>query len=175
MNTTQLIILHNDCMVDLSPSCVHNSEKVLWVLTNLTVFSRSKVQFELTSWYSQMSINWSTPQKTPFLYSTSKRHVKPCIMTWWFYIHAHYHWLPQRPGFGALHSLWYVVIDEAMEIGILKYCLVVFFSFLYNVSNYNTASKTPSGMFLRLPNVHIFHIFTFTVYISRHVRSNVSG
>lgn len=46
--------------------------------------------------------------------------------------------------------------------------MFVFFSFLYNVSNYNTASKkkkkTPSGMFLRLPNVHICHIFTFTVY-----------
>lgn len=171
MNTTQLIILHNDCMVDLSPSCVHNSEKVLWVLTYLTVFSRSKVQFELTSWYSRMSINWSTPQRTPFLYSTSKRHVKPCIMTWWFYIHAHYHWLPQRPGFGALHSLWYVVIDEAMEIGILKYCLdVVVFSLFFTM--YLTTilpQKTPSGMFLRLLNVHIFHIFTFTVYISRHV------
>lgn len=80
------------------------------------------------------------------------------------FIHAHDRCLPQRPGFGDLHSLWYVVIDEPMEIVILKYCPGVFFSFLYNVSNYNTASKTPTGMFLRLPNVHIFHIFTFTVY-----------
>lgn len=27
MNTTQLIILHNDCMVELWSSCVHNSEQ----------------------------------------------------------------------------------------------------------------------------------------------------
>lgn len=27
MNTTQHIILHNDCMVELRSSCVHNSEQ----------------------------------------------------------------------------------------------------------------------------------------------------
>lgn len=83
------------------------------------------------------------------------------------YIHAHDCCLSQQSGFGDLHSLWYVVIDEAMEIVILKYCpgVFFFFSFLYNVSNYNTASKKhPQVCFLSIPNVHIFHIFTFTVY-----------
>lgn len=94
------------------------------------------------------------------------------------HIHAHKHRLPQRSRFGDLRSLWYVVIDEAIETVILKYwpgfiCsfFLSFFNFiLYNVSNYNTASKTPTVLFLSLPNEDIFHIFTFTVYhIGRHV------
>lgn len=81
------------------------------------------------------------------------------------YIHAHDRCLPQWSGFGDLHSLWYVVIDEAMEIVILKYCPGVFFSLFFTMYLTTTLpQKTPTGMFLNLPNVHIFHIFTFTVY-----------
>lgn len=79
-------------------------------------------------------------------------------------------------GFGDLHSLWYVVREEAMEIVILKCCSDVF-SLLYNVSNYNTTSKIHRGVcVLRLTNVHIFHIFTFTVCdISVGMWDHVSG
>lgn len=81
------------------------------------------------------------------------------------YIHAHDRCLPQWSGFGDLHSLWYVVIDEAMEIVILKYCPGGFFSLFFTMYLTTTLpQKTPTGMFLSLPNVHIFHIFTFTVY-----------
>lgn len=52
-----------------------------------------------------------------------------------------------------------------MEIGILKYCSGVFVSFIYNVSNYNTVSKTPTGMFFEITKCTYFsHLYTFTVY-----------
>lgn len=98
------------------------------------------------------------------LYPSSERHVSPCRMTWWLFLSMHVTTGSHSGlGFGDLHSLWYVVREEAMEIVILKCCSDVF-SLLYNVSNYNTASKIHRGVcVLRLTNVHIFHIFTFTV------------
>lgn len=40
-----------------------------------------------------------------------------------------------------------------------------FFSLFFTMFLTTTRpQKTPTGMFLSLPNVHIFHIFTFTVY-----------
>lgn len=83
------------------------------------------------------------------------------------YIHAHKRRLPRRSGCGDSHSLWYVVFRRGRgnsDPKILSCFFFCLFVFLNNVSNYNTASKTPIGMFLSLPNVHIFHIFTFIVW-----------
>lgn len=169
MNTTQLIILHNDCMVELWSSCVHNSEHYYEFLLS-KLFSvtqkfnwmkkkkKKKRSFFCLKWVPTGRLHRGSP-----LYTLPLKDMWVPVDDMVVYIHARDHCLPQRSRSGDLHSLWYVVIDEAMEIVILKYCF--FSSFLYNVSNYNTASKkTPTGMFLRLPNVHIFHIFTFTVY-----------
>ena len=110
-----------------------------------------------------MSANWSAPQRIPSLYSTSKRHVSPC---WWH---------------GGLYPCTRPLPPSAVQVWRLAQSLIcsyrrghgnsdpkILFFFPLFFTMYLTTTlpqkKTPTGMFLRLPNVHIFHIFTFTVY-----------
>lgn len=164
MNTTHLIILHNDCMFELW-SVVYITNNTEWVL--LSQFFSVTQMFYLTLKKKILRVRRWAPERT---LSLGLWH-ESCVCHHDF-ISMHDRRLLRQPGTGDLCSLWYVVQDEAVWVETAKYRSCSFSSFLLNASNYDTISKNTARY--EFKNLHMFsHRFTFTEHVGLTLMGDV--